>query len=75
MMELLDESLQVACDIWNGKHPVGTLVRYWRGVKAGPPSGTGKTRTEASIMGRHTVVVWIEGCSGCVALTHVEVIG
>lgn len=56
---------------WNNAYPVGTLVHYWRGDKAGEPSGTGKTTTEAQdFYGQ--AVVWIDGCSGCVALTHVE---
>lgn len=58
-------------DSWNRAYPVGTMVQYWRGAKEGEPTGTGATRTEArDFYGQP--VVWIEGCSGCVALTHVE---
>jgi len=59
---------------WNARYPVGTLVRYWCGERAGEPSGVGRTYQEATVLGGHTAVVWIEGCSGCVALTHVETI-
>ena len=61
---------------WNDKNPVGTIVQYWRGTKTpdAPPSGVGKTTQPASLLGGHTPVVWIEGCSGCIALTHVEVV-
>lgn len=51
--------------------PLGTLDDYWRGAKEGEPSGRGRTRSEVSeVCGKP--VVWIEGCSGCVALTHVQ---
>lgn len=56
---------------WNKTFPVGTRVRYWTGVR----EGVGKvstTKTEADLLGGHTAVVWIEGESGCVALSHVE---
>lgn len=62
---------QQLADAWNAAHPVGTLVRYWRGLREGKPSGVGKVRWEAQdVCG--TASVWIEGCSGCVALSHVE---
>jgi len=56
---------------WNRTFPIGTRVRYWTGAR----EGIGKvssTRTEASVLGGHTAVVWIEGCVGCVALSHIE---
>ena len=58
-------------DIWNARHPVGTVVSYWRGVKEGEPSGTGTTRSPAQALGENPVV-WIAGCSGCIHLSHVE---
>lgn len=61
------------CAEWNAKHPVGTVVRYWRGLLGGEPSGTGPTILKAAVLGL-TAVVWIDGCRGCIALTHVEVI-
>lgn len=65
---------QQKCDEFNAAHPVGTLVRYWRGAKEGPPSGEGQTNHTAHVLGTHSAVVWISGCRGCVALSHVEVI-
>lgn len=59
---------------WNAAHPVGTLVRYWRGIREGEPSGTGPTRSEAWLLSGHTPVVLIDGTSGGIALTHVEVV-
>lgn len=57
-------------DLWNTRHPIGTVVRYWRGLMEGEPSGTGPTRTAAQVLGDNAVV-WIAGCSGCVHLSHV----
>ncbi len=83
---LSEKGAQKVCDAFNAENPVGTQVRYWRGERDGEPSGTGKTYTEASVLAyafakkRHstssgnTPVVWIEGCTGCIALTHVEVV-
>jgi hypothetical protein len=67
---------------WNRRFEVGQRVRYWTGCR----EGRGKesvTRSEASVLGAepsrnypgHTAVVWVEGESGCVALSHVEPIG
>lgn len=61
----------VELDAWNKAHPVGTLVRYWKDVRQGDPSGVGRTVTEACVL-HGGLVVWIEGCSGFVALTHVQ---
>ena len=61
-------------EVFNTAHPVGTRVRYWRGVRKGAPSGEGTTYHPATVLGGHTAVAWIEGCSGCVALSHVEAV-
>jgi len=61
-------------EAWNAKHPTGTRVRYWRGERKGEPSGEGTTYHPATVLGGHTAVAWIEGCSGCVALSHVEAV-
>lgn len=60
---------------WNSKHPVGTAVRYWPvlpPVNSMPPTDT-VTRSEAWALGDGTAVVLIEGRSGGVALSHVEI--
>lgn len=56
---------------WNERFPVGTRVRYWTGLREGIGK-TGLTETQAQLLSGHTAVVWVEGCSGCVALSHVE---
>lgn len=68
---MTEAKAQSVAEKWNATHPKGTVVRYWRGVKDGAPSGVGPTRTEASVESQ-TPVVFIEGCSGYMALTHVE---
>lgn len=59
---------------FNAAHPIGTLVRYWRMDRVGEPSGQGETYWQATVLGNHTAVAWIDGCSGCIALTHVQVV-
>ncbi len=66
------DSAEAFADAWNFRHPVGTAVHYWRCERRGEPSGTGPTRAPASVVGDRAVV-WIAGCSGCVALSHVEI--
>lgn len=58
---------------FNKQHPVGTRVRYWKGPRQDhPPCGETTTASEASVLGGHTAVIWLDGVSGCIALTHVE---
>lgn len=60
-----------AVEKWNKKHVIGTIVRYWKGVRDGDPSGASATRTEALIIGG-AAVVWVDGEASCIALSHVE---
>ena len=62
---------QRECEAWNARHPIGTMVRYWRGTRDGEPSGTGPTTFAACVLGG-VAVLWVRGLSGCVALSHVE---
>lgn len=60
---------------WNAAYPVGTAVRYWPfypPVEGVPPLDT-RTRSEAWSLGDGSVVVLIEGKSGGVHLSHIEV--
>ncbi|WP_033338994.1 hypothetical protein [Catenuloplanes japonicus] len=65
---------QDAADAFNEMAPVGMLVRYWRSGRQGPPSGVGRVYHPSTVLGGHTAVAWISGCSGAVSLTHVEVL-
>ena len=62
---------QRIADRWNANHPVGTPVRYWTMVREGAGK-VSKTRSLAEVLSGHTAVVWIEGVSGCVDLSHVD---
>lgn len=57
---------------FNKKHPVGTAVRYWPGIKEGEGIET-VTRSSAWVLLSGPSVVAVEGRSGGVALTHIEV--
>lgn len=60
---------------WNAAHPIGTAVRYWPvypPVDGIPPVDT-KTRSEAWALGDGSAVVMIDGRTGGVALSHIEV--
>lgn len=74
MTRIVDAQEQKKCDEFNDRYPVGTLVRYWRGVKEDAPSGEGPTRYPATVLSGHTAVIWVYGCRGCVALSHIEVV-
>jgi len=59
---------------WNEDNPVGTLVRYWRGVREGfEPSSVGRIRQPAELR-TGMPIGWIDTCSGYVALTHIQVV-
>ena len=60
-----------SADAWNAENPVGTSVRYWTGLREGEGVHA-NTRTEASVLGGHTAVVWVDGEGAFIALTHVE---
>jgi hypothetical protein len=67
---------QAVVDAFNAQTPVGTCVRYWTGVREGAGVESA-TRSKAQRLGGSTgtqPVVWVNGQSGCIALTHVEVI-
>jgi len=67
---------RIAADAWNGEHPVGTWVRYWPILPPGPGSVPifTRTRSRAWVLGGHTPVVQVEHASGCVALSHLEIV-
>jgi hypothetical protein len=58
-------------DKWNRAFAVGTQIRYWTGAREGIGK-TSFTRSTAQLLGGHTAVVWVDGESACVALSHVE---
>lgn len=60
-----------AARAFNDAHPVGTLVRYWKGVREGDGK-VSRTRTAAQLLSGHTAVVWVEHEGACIALTHIQ---
>jgi hypothetical protein len=50
---------------------VGTRCRYWKGAREGEGQ-VAATRSEATMLGGHSAVIFLEGVAGCVSLSHVE---
>lgn len=67
---------------FNERYPVGTRVVFWTGYRPGPEvsmrhrpgSIETATRTPAWTFGHGAAVVAVEGRSGAVTLTHIDVI-
>lgn len=61
---------------WNDRYPIGTPVIAYPGARPEDhPDATRlvtRTRSQASLLGGHTDVVWVDGHSACIALTHVD---
>ena len=55
---------------WNETFPVGTRVRYWTGVREGLGKESVTSHTAQVLCG--AAVIWLQGVSGCIALSHVE---
>lgn len=64
------ENADAEAEGWNKKHPVGTPVRFWPGVREGD-GRLGATRSAAWRLCDHASVL-VTGYSGGIALTHVE---
>ena len=58
--------LQRVVDAWNRLWPVGTVVDLR--MDSGEVRRT-KTRSAAQVLSGHTAVIWLEGVSGCYALS------
>ncbi len=63
---------QSEVDAWNAQVSVGDTVEYIDYPGAQPQ--TFKTRTAAAVLSGHTAVVWLEGKSGCVCVSHCKLI-
>ena len=72
-MSLSSKKEKMAVDRWNSSYSVGQSVKYWP-ITRRHEAKVGKTKSAASLMGGHTAVVFIEGHSGCVALSHVQAV-
>lgn len=61
---------EITAVAFNALHPIGTVVRYWPGVREGAGS-IGPTRTKAWEICGHAGVS-VEGHPSWIALTHIE---
>ena len=68
--EKMQQEMQRTCDEWNSEHPVGTPVMVKLDGQDTPVETV--TRSKAQILSGHSVVIWLEGVSGCYLLTHVR---
>lgn len=62
---------QAVVDAFNARHKVGDAFWACTGPKGENPVAC-TLRTPAELLGGHTPVAWVDGVSGCVALTHLE---
>lgn len=51
--------------------PVGTPVRYWSGSRQGDGEAS-RTCSTVQLLGGHLPVVWVEGVTGAIAMSHIE---
>lgn len=61
---------------WNRLYPEGTKVTAYPAcrpeVHPGDEQLATRTRSKAVVLGGHTAVVWVEGHSACISLSHVD---
>ena len=66
------EKLAAQAAQWNLSHPVGTPVMRYKLIAPLREGTETKTRSEAWVMGGHSVMVMVEGVSGGVLLESVK---
>ena len=59
---------------WNAKYPVGTKVIRYSLIKPLRDPYPTETRSEAWVMGEHSAMIMVNGCSGGVILESVKVV-
>ncbi|MFN7128243.1 MAG: hypothetical protein ACK4OJ_04185 [Brevundimonas sp.] len=62
---------QRAVEDFNARHAIGTLFWAYKGLKGENPVPC-VLRAPAELLGGHTPVAWLDGVSGCIALTHLD---
>lgn len=65
------KNLEAAAAKWNAAHPIGTLVTRYKLIDPLREGTETKTRSEAWVMGGHSVMVMVEGVPGGVLLESV----
>jgi len=66
--------LQKQADFWNNKNPIGTKVMRYKLIKPLREGVETKTRSEAWVIGGHSVIVKVDGVAGGVLLESLEVL-
>lgn len=56
---------------FNARFSVGDPFWAYRGLRGVNPIAV-TLRTPAELLSGHTPVAWVDGTSGCIALTHLE---
>ena len=68
----MNKKLEKKVQEWNDRVKNGDVVVYDKNALTPDKKGTdlfeGRQWHEATILGNHTAVVWIEGISGCVSM-------
>lgn len=67
------KTLQRECKEFNANVAIGDIVEYTD--HPGAEMKMYRTRTEAEILSGHTAVVWLDGKSGCVCISHCKPLG
>lgn len=68
---LTQAQLQQTVVDFNARHKVGDAFWAYKRVKGENPIAC-TLRTPAELLSGHTPVAWLDGVSGCIALTHLE---
>ena len=63
---------QRAVEEFNGRYSPGDPFWAYRGAVGDNPIAV-TLRTPAELLSGHTPVAWVDGTSGCIALTHLQV--
>ncbi|MFA7254350.1 MAG: hypothetical protein WC107_07445 [Patescibacteria group bacterium] len=71
MRKPIIENLESTAAEWNAEHPVGTPVTRYKLVDPLRMGNETKTRSEAWVMGGHSVMIMVEGVPGGVLLESV----
>jgi len=62
---------QQAVDEFNARYSIGAPFWAYKGLRGENPIAC-TLRAPAEMLGGHTPVAWLDGVSGCIALTHLE---
>lgn len=60
-----------AVDQFNARYSIGDAFWAYRGARGENPTAI-TLRAPAELLSGHTPVAWLNGTSGCIALTHLE---